>query len=159
MTKHWHVAYGIAGYGPDGVDGFLTATEIRGPGGLADLISTELQKAAEASYQEAEGLSIEADKLREQRLTDRELEALRAYQEEMQRTDTLSTLSANFSINRESAPLYTDNPALWEENVLRLVAKAFPCNISSNERLYVWECEEGGRCEHLQEYEQNWGIG
>ncbi|TKK84612.1 hypothetical protein FDA94_28705 [Herbidospora galbida] len=135
---HWHIAHGLAGYGPDGADGYNTATEISGSGGLADQISDELDRDAESAH----GL------IRTEGEAGNFKEAFEAWELH----DKLTTLSLNFSIRREDAPLYKDDKPLWERTVLRLVAENFPLDVSDNSRMYVWECTEP-ECEHLTDDE------
>jgi hypothetical protein len=48
----------------------------------------------------------------------------------------------NLDSKREEAPLYKDNPALWESTLQRLINENFPLDVSHNSRLYVWDCIE-----------------
>jgi hypothetical protein len=128
------------GYGADGSDGYGTATEISGLGGLADQLSDELKRASESAYELAYILGDNED--------------YKEAWQEVVRSDNLQTLSKNFSIEREDAPAYKDDMPAWQETVLRLLAENFSpyVQISHNTGLYAWECATED-CEHLNDSE------
>ncbi|GAA3751134.1 hypothetical protein [Micromonospora maritima] len=133
-VTHWHVATGLAGYGPDGSDGYGTATDMPT---LADLIRSELRDASSAEDETSRSIAEAGD-----------------YEDAWKiktRSEELDTLAANFDNKRADAPLYAGRPDLWAETVQRLAVEKFPLDISYNTRLYVWPCEESG-CEHLADY-------
>lgn len=138
MAGHWHVASGLAGYGPDGSDGFGTAT---GWTQLANLLAEELDRAAEYLHEGAEG-AADHDKAE---AWDLNKEAFQA-----------STMARNFDNGRADAPLYAGNPAAWHAAVEGLVAEHFPYyydhtvgpDNSARLALYAWACEQGDDCEH-----------
>lgn len=139
MVEHWHVAGGLAGYGPDGSDGYGTATSWVQ---LADLLADELRNAADYLHEGAEATAGEGDKplawdLRKE-------------------SDEVEALAWNFSNDRAQAPLYAGSPGQWDAEVRRLVEKHFPFYYdytvgpgnAARLALYAWECEEGDECEH-----------
>jgi hypothetical protein len=125
-TPHTHVASGLAGYGPDAADsGFIVTHNVRE---TAEAIRDELNAWADIAYQSAEALADSGDF--EQAWT------------EHKRSQSLETLRMNLDSKREEAPLYKDNPALWESTLQRLINENFPLDVSHNSRLYVWDCIE-----------------
>ncbi|MFG3710913.1 hypothetical protein [Micromonospora sp. NPDC047730] len=135
-VRHWHVATGLVGYGPDGADGYGTAIELTD---VADLIRDELRQAAdsedEGSRSEAEAADFsEAWKLKT-------------------RAEHLSILAETFSNDRANAPLYAGKPEMWADTIETLIRQHFPLDISDRSRLYVWPCAEPG-CEHLADLER-----
>lgn len=137
-TAHWHIATGLAGHGPDGSDGFHTATEIRGLGGLCDQLSEQLTGHSWQSHELAHAYG--------------QSEAYEDAWKEILRSEELETLAANFAPKREDMPLYSDNKELFEKRIREMVGANFPLDVSPNTRLYVWECCEPD-CEHLNETE------
>jgi hypothetical protein len=132
---HWHVATGLAGYGPDGSDGFGTGLSVTETAGL---IESELNLASESARELAVARA-----------------AAKKYKdawETMVRSDELDTLALNFSPKRKDAPLYKDNESAWEEEIKRKIGETFPLDIPEHSRLYVWEHEDD-ECEHLEEDE------
>ena len=128
---HWHVATGLAGYGPEGSDGYGTATDARV---LADLIREELDNAASAATDTANSLADDG-------------QYADAWKEKT-RAEGMGTLALNFHNRRADAPLYRGKPELWAETVERMAVEHFPYDISHNTRLYVWDCMDPS-CEHL----------
>ena len=129
MAHHWHVATGLAGYGPDASDGNIATINESDAEGLASAIQYELQDIADFETQNAEGYA--------------ESEDYKSAWETMKNAERLDTLAANFNNMRAQAPLYAGNPALWHETVYRMVAESFPVDYrDGNSRLYVWECSE-----------------
>jgi hypothetical protein len=125
-TPHTHVASGLAGYGPDAADsGFIVTHNVRE---TAEAIRDELNAWADIAYQSAEALADSGD-----------FEQAWA---EHKRSQSLETLRMNLDSKREEAPLYKDNPALWESTLQRLINENFPLDVSHNSRLYVWDCIE-----------------
>lgn len=132
---HWHVASGLFGHGPDGADGFESADN---PEALADAIRSELDAWIEREIETAE-LYAESEfyerawKLRKH-------------------SDTLDSLRANLDNSRASAPLYVNDRAAWHATILRTVSEYFPMDVSEgSSRVFVWECNNGSDCEHLQD--------
>ena len=129
MTNHWHVATGLAGYGPDASDGNWSTIDESDATGLADSIRGELQFIANF---EREGAQAYADS-----------EDYENAWRTMENANTLWNLAENFDNKRAQAPLYAGNPALWHETIYRMVAESFPVDFrDGNSRLYVWECSE-----------------
>lgn len=123
--RHWHIATGIAGYGPDGADGFGTATTLDD---TAESARDELRTSVDICEETAEALA--ADGHFE--------EAWR----EHKRADALEILRANLNTDRKDAPLYAGKPELWHRTLSDIVADSFPVDISHSARLYVWECTD-----------------
>lgn len=135
MKPHWHAATGLAGYGPDGSNGYATATRI---GELADMMKDELERAADSAAELA-GILGENEEYKE------------AWETHVL-ADELYAHAYNTSNDRAKAPLYRDNAKLWAEKVLGFLA-LYPLDIDiqGNTRLYVWECEFPDVCEHLKD--------
>jgi len=149
--RHWHYGYATDGYDPDGTDGFPTATEITGLGGLDDQLHDELLDAADRARDAAYSAGELANQQRKEGNDAAELEYLREFQQQVERVGSLSALATAFDPQRATAPLYKGNPALWEETVLRMVEENFPVRVQDNTCLYVWECSTGDECEHLED--------
>ena len=138
MTNvHWHVATGLAGYGPNAsdTDGYATADNVRD---LTSLIRWELDSAADYNHQAAQSLAESGDY--ESAWNTREL------------SDTLTTLGMNLDYERRaSAPLYADNPIGLDAEMRSIISEAFPLDITDNTRLYVWICDAGDDCDSAQD--------
>jgi hypothetical protein len=142
MTTHWHVASGLAGYGPDGDDGYAYAVTWRE---LAGLLHGELNQAAEYLYEGAEGTAVGGDK------------AL-AY-DLIKESEEAETMAQNLADSRPDAPLYADNADLWNTTVKALVESHFPYYYdhtvgpgnAARLALYAWPCEAGSECEHVED--------
>lgn len=126
-TPHYHVAHGLAGYGPDASDsdGFITCDDVRE---TADAIREELRMDVDYSFETAQAYADAGD-------------YERAWHERA-RSDALEILRATFDNARQNAPLYRDDPNAWTETLVRLIAETFPLDVSENGRLYVWLCTE-----------------
>jgi len=139
MVGHWHVAGGLAGYGPDSCDGYGTATSWVQ---LADLLAEELGNAAEYLHEVSEAAGQFGDK---EQAWDLHKEA-----------DEADTLARNFANERANAPLYAGFPDAWDAEVQRLAEAHFPFHYehtvgpgnTARLALYAWECDEGDACEH-----------
>lgn len=132
MTIHWHVATGLAGYGPDGADGYASATDARE---IASALVSELDSAADFNYESAESL---ADPGKD----------YEAAWRTMKLGEALTALSANLDYDkRATAPLYVNDPAALDMTIMGIVASEFPLDITHNTRLYVWQCDDSD-CDH-----------
>jgi hypothetical protein len=144
MTTHWHVASGLAGYGPDGDDGYADAVTWRE---LADLLHGELNQVAEYLHEVAEGEATDGDK------------AL-AY-DLIRKSEEAERLARNLDDSRADAPLYADNADLRDATVEALVESHFPYYYdhtvgpgnAARLALYAWPCEAGSECEHVEDDE------
>lgn len=126
MTAHWHVATGIAGYGPDAADdNFDTLTSIRE---VAESVRYELDACADIAHDAAVAFADAGD-------------FEQAWSEHV-RSEDLGTRSLNLDAKREGAPLYVGNPGLWEETLQRLTGECSGMDVTPSVRLYVWECTE-----------------
>jgi hypothetical protein len=136
-VKHWHIATGLAGYGPDAADhGYDTATDMRH---LADSIAEELKHFADFNDQGARS-EAEAEDYKE------------AWQT-MMLAEELSILAMNLDYDKRlQAPLYVNDAAALDASIERIVSEQFPLDVSYNTRLYVWQCDEA-ECEHTDESE------
>jgi hypothetical protein len=133
-VSHWHIASGLAGYGPDGTDGYSTATDMQN---LAYSVAEELQSFAGYNDDSARCLA-EAGDYKE------------AWQT-MMLAESLSALFHNLDYDKRlQAPLYVNDAAALDASIERIVEETFPLDVSYNTRLYVWQCDEA-ECEHLDE--------
>ena len=130
---HWHIATGLAGYGPDGADGFGTAETLDD---AAEYARDELRNAVDSCE---EGADILAGEGRFEQAWN-----------EHKRADRLEILRANIDPERQNAPLYKDRPEVWAETLSRILGEEFPCDISEHSRLYVWQCDDS-ECEHRED--------
>lgn len=134
MVHHWHVAHGLAGYGPEGSDGYAYFTD---PESLADYVRGELDSDAEALHDSATAYA-EAGDFEE------------AWKTHML-TEEMATVAANFDNKRRDAPIYRDDRAAWHMTILHLVVEHFPYVTSPPAgQLYVWQCQTGYECEHYR---------
>lgn len=135
-VRHWHVATGLAGYGPDGSDGYDTAENLRD---VSDAIRDRLRDFIDSNDQGARAVADTGD--------------YKDAWETMMLAESLETLSTNLNNKRgDSAPLYVGKPKLWDETLDRIIGETFPLDVSYNTRLYVWECDTA-ECDHLDESE------
>jgi hypothetical protein len=134
-NTHWHIATGLAGYGPDGSDGYGTADS---PASLAAALTDELARHASAEWETADVYGDDGQYEQAWRT--------------LTRARGLETLAHNFDPKRANSPLYRHDPAAWESTVEDMTRKTFPLDVSHNTRLYVWECElDSAVCEHAKE--------
>lgn len=123
---HWHVASGLAGYGPDAADsdGFPTF------GTLAEALDyarSELSVYVDMAHEEAHALADSED--------------FRGAWEAVVRMQELETMRANLDPSRATAPLYRDNPDAYA-SLQDSQAADFPHDVTHNSRLYLWACDE-----------------
>ena len=121
----YFIAYGLAGYGPSGEDGYAYADTWRN---LADTVNQYLRESADEQHEAAHAIASDGD-----------------YEEawtSILRSEELSAKAASFDNARENAPLYRDDPKLWEDTIKRMTGETFPLDVSHNTRLYVWPCED-----------------
>jgi hypothetical protein len=126
MSSHYHVATGLAGYGPDAsdTDGFATFDTLGSALDYArDELATFIEMAHEGSHAAADAGDYEQAWL------------------EVCRVETLDTLRANLDPSRKQAPLYVDDDAAYAA-LQETQAADFPHDVSHNARLYLWECDE-----------------
>ncbi len=129
---HWHVAFGIAGYGPS-ADSFSVAVT---PRELATLVEQELHYTADEEHEFADILAESG-----------EFEKAWAT---LIRSRNLDILARNLSPSRLATPLYRDNYAGWVAQQAQRIRETFPLDVSDSGRLYVWECGESG-CDQDQD--------
>lgn len=139
--KHWHQAFGLPGYGPEGTDGFATAKTVYN--GLDVLMYDGLKEAAEIVYQDSQACSDAADRCRDQGHDKDELGNLRGYRAANKRAYEIDILSMNVNPNR------ADKVPTWDAYILGVMGDKFPMDITHNTRLYVWECESPYECQHI----------
>lgn len=135
VFDHWHYAAGIAAFGPNDSDGYPSA---HGLIELAEALSIEVDHAAD----EAHGAIIIHGSMGQ----------YEAAWHEFELSQQLINLAHNLSPARMNAPLYVDNPALWEETFTHLVNEHFPLSLDHMDanRLYVWQCPQMSEvCEHV----------
>lgn len=132
-ASHWHVATGLAGYGPDGADGYASFDSLSGALDYArDELSTFVDFAHEGAHAAAEDGRFE--------------EAWR----EVVRMEDLENWRANLDPKRAGAPAYVNDPAAYAAMQEEQAAQ-FPRDVSYNTRLYLWQCETPEDCDHLEE--------
>jgi hypothetical protein len=120
---HYHVANGIAGYGPDCDESTPTYDT------LADAIEgarEELSVWEDIARETAEGFADAGD--------------FESAWKEHKRAESLWILRANLDPARKNAPLYRDNPKAYAD-LLKSQFEDFPHDVSTNSRLYLWECD------------------
>lgn len=136
--SHWHIAYGLFGYGPDGADGFATFDT---PESVAEALhSTYVPEVVEQLDDEARMHALDED--------------YKAAWEAHVYGDEVNIVRQNFNPARANAPLYADEPEKWRSTIIDLIGQHFPLQVvhstPGGTHLYVWECEEPD-CDHLEE--------
>lgn len=118
---HYHVAYGLAGYGPDDI------------GGQLETLSDALECARDE-------LATDVDSAHEAILSHIESQEWEQACEAFTAMEALEILRMNLDPKRRSAPMYVNDPAAYaalQETQLDL----FPVDVGTSSRLYVWECD------------------
>jgi len=131
-SVHWHVASGLAGYGPDGADGFASFDS------LADAIEyarEEIGPFVDMAHESAHSLAESSD--------------FEGAWREIERIEDLELWQASMDPARKEAPLYRGNEEAYAA-LLADHAAQFPRDVSYNTRLYLWDCAESD-CEHCEE--------
>lgn len=133
-VAHWHVASGLAGYGPDA--GSTTYATANTAPELADAIREELRGWADS---ENDGAHAYAD------AKDFEGAWMLA-----KHANSVEHVRMNLDNERMNAPVYADNPQAWDETVLGMVRDLFPYAVDEGRsKVYAWECSEpDDACEH-----------
>lgn len=146
-TVHFHVAYGLAGYGPDAPDdGFPTFETI---GEALEYAREELSTDSDSAHSMAHDLALHASQYHAAYKLDASREdmlrmAVNHYANawrELERSESLELLRANLDPARASAPLYRDDPAAYAALQETQLAE-FPVDVSEHSRLYVWDCSD-----------------
>ena len=123
---HYHVATGLAGYGPDAADSDgLAAFD-----SLSDALSyarDELSSFVDMAHESAHAFGAEQN--------------YQAAWGEILRCEDLELWQANLDPARRDAPLYRDNPGAYAAMQNEQWAQ-FPRDVSYNTRLYLWDCSE-----------------
>ncbi len=131
---HYHVAYGLAGYGPDGADGYASFEDLAG---ALEYASDYLRESADMLEEEAEA---EAENGRYE-------DAWKAHKH----ADRLELQRMNQDLERRrNAPMYVDDDEAYAA-LLDDLAGAYPIDVDSRScRLYLWACDEAG-CDHWED--------
>lgn len=136
---HWHVASGLAGYGPDAADsdGFAVAMT---PEELADLLRSELSEWIDFECEQAESYGDDGD-------------YKSAWMLHKHASDDMDTLSRNLDNKRGKAPYWQDHPGAWQAHVLKVASEYFPYSVNEGRsNVYAWPCEHAyGECESLED--------
>ena len=132
---HYHVATGLAGYGPDAADsdGFATF------GSLSDALSyarDELSSFIDMAHESAHSFGAE--------------EQYKEAWGEILRCEDLELWQANLDPARRNAPLYRDDSAAYAAMQAEQAAQ-FPRDVSYNTRLYLWDCSD--ECDSSDDWE------
>lgn len=125
MSAHFHVAYGIAGYGPDADENTPTLESWED---VADYLHSELREVSDMVAEDANMLAESG-----------------AYEDAwntLKRADDVDMLRANLDPRRAQAPLYRDDAAAWRDTIQRTIGEHFPLDTIGASRLYVWDCVE-----------------
>lgn len=130
--SHYHVAHGLAGYGPDGDEGTPTFETLADALEFArDELAVDVDMAHEAMHSLADAGEFE-----------------QAWAEVL-RIESLEVLRANLAPGRRNAPLYAADPAAY--SALQVAqATEFPVDVSDCGRLYLWDCDEAECLEELE---------
>jgi hypothetical protein len=120
--------YGIPGYGPDASnDSFSIADNWPD---VADDLRRRLEECAEGENDSATMYAEQGD--------------YETAWKTRKHADEMWNLAANLNNDRRNAPLYKDNPALWDETIKKIIAENFPYDVNSGLRIYAWEDDEFG---------------
>ena len=130
---HWHVASGLAGYGPDGADGFDTVDTMEQ---LADAVREELAYWSDQETSSAEAYAESGD--------------FKSAWMLHKHAELIEQFRMNLDNARASAPLYVDNRPLWHETIRATVTEHFPFGVDEgNQYVFAWLCDDGAECDHL----------
>ena len=123
---HYHVAHGLAGYGPDVDEGTPTFEVLAEALEYArDELASDIDLAHESAHAFGDAGQFE--------------DAWR----EVLRMESLETLRANLDPARASAPLYAADPAAYNALQEKQAAELFPVDAYGPAgRLYLWDCDE-----------------
>lgn len=142
VQHHYHVAYSLGSYSPDGSEGFPTATTMRE---LVDLVHDKLSQSAESARDLAVALA--------------ENEQYKEAWEANELALDLWNKAENWSNDRSSAPLYKDDPDAWNARIHRMLGDTFGDSVyggslpvGGGRDLNAWLCEASENsqsCEHL----------
>lgn len=124
MSVHYHVQSGLAGYGPDADENTPTFETLAD---ALDYARDELSTYVDMAHQDAHALAESGD--------------FESAWLEILRIESLELLYANLDPKRASAPLYAGDAAAYAA-LQESQAQDFPHDVSSNARLYLWECAE-----------------
>lgn len=140
---HFHVAYSIGSYGPDGSEGFdwgETLTDI------AELLCKAFDESGDMARDEAVNLAKNC-------LFEDAWDA-------NERALDLWNKSQNWNPERRDAVIYKRSPAAWDETLSRMLTDQFGSEngglfpVGGHRYINVWRCETSGTndvCEHLTE--------
>jgi hypothetical protein len=123
--SHFHIGYGIAGYGPDVDEGAPTLGSWED---VCDYLHAELSTVVDMIGEDAEGHAARGD--------------YETAWNTSKRADAVDILRRSLDPKRAVAPLYRDDPGAWRATIERTVRESFPLDTSGAIRLYVWECSE-----------------
>ena len=123
---HYHVATGLAGYGPDAADsdGFATFESLAD---ALDYARSELSTFIDMAHESAHMFGAS--------------EQYKDAWTEILRCEDLELWQANLDPARKDAPLYRDDSAAYAAMQAEQAAQ-FPRDVSYNTRLYLWDCAE-----------------
>jgi hypothetical protein len=124
--SHYHVASGLAGYGPDASDsdGFASFDSLSD---ALEYARNELSTYVDMAHEDAHYLGDQGD--------------FEAAWRQIELMEHLELLRANLSPERREAPLYARDVAAYRA-LQESQADEFPHDVSGNARLYLWECSE-----------------
>jgi hypothetical protein len=135
---HWHVASGLAGYGPDAADsdGFTVAGT---PEELSILLRYELSEWMDYESEMAQSYADDGD-------------YKSAWQLLKHASEDTDRLYRNLDNKRANAPYWQDNPGAWQAHILKVATEYFPYSVNEGKsKVYAWECEHGSECESLED--------
>lgn len=147
--KHWHIAYGVPGYGPEGSEGFEYMTNHKE---LAIRVAEFLSESSDRLWETMTGTQDAAGEAPS-------MEDYKSLWEDFQRLRDVDDEATFWKAKEEQWSM-----EFWEgeerQTALRKgiddrLAK-FPFPVSYNYSLYVWLCSTSGKdevCEHLEEDE------
>lgn len=134
---HFHVAHGLAGYGPYGSESYDTGENWED---VADLIRDRLRGVVDRL---AEDMSIASER-----------QDYKEYHDASELAASIETLAANLDNSRSDAPLYGGDTEAWRGTIADIVSKSFPLDLDTRgaNRLYAWVCTTSdAECDHFRD--------
>ncbi len=121
-------AYGIPGYGPDASDDNYGISETWPQ--VADELRRMLEESADSEGDSAAQYAQAGD--------------YETAWNTRKHADEMYNLADNLNNSRADAPLYRDDPKVWDATIERTVGENFPYDVNSGCRIYAWADDEFG---------------
>lgn len=147
ITKdsHWHVAYGLTGYGPEGADDSWASVQHDQYEELLELIRGDLESSIEDI---GEQMTLGHEQGDREGLYD-DFGRLRKAEETLINLENLVIQRGHLDPSRDDL-----NLADWKTRVQDWVVNNFPLPVAHNSGLYVLLCPANRDCDHWKDRDQ-----